>query len=146
MTITAKGFLGGAPARLAKGPSGYYVVANPEAVNGLNFDFVLPGWELLNPQAGTTYEFVLSDSGALVTLANADPIVATVPANSATPFPVGSRIDICQYDTGKVTVAGADGVTILSKDSCKSLFAQYSAASLYKTDTDTWLLIGDLGT
>jgi hypothetical protein len=68
----------------------------------------------------------------------------TVPANSSVAFPVGTQIDLAQIGAGKVTVAPASGVTINSKAGNKSIAAQYVGVSLFQTDTDTWLLLGDL--
>ena len=97
----------------------------------------------LNLQTGTTYTLVSADRGKLVSLANASAITLTIPTNSTTAFPTGTRIDIIQTGAGQVTIGGA-GVTINSKSSNKKLSAQGSAASLIKFATDTWWLVGDL--
>lgn len=97
-----------------------------------------------NAQTGTTYTFVLSDARAFVTLSNAAAITATVPLNSTTAFPVGTVIDFSQTGAGQVTIAPAGGVTINSADAKLKLRVQYSGASLIKTATDTWLLVGDI--
>ena len=97
----------------------------------------------INSQTGTTYTLVSADRGKLVSLSNASPITLTIPTNSTTAFPTGTRIDIIQTGAGQVTVGGA-GVTINSKDSNKKLSEQGSAASLIKFATDTWWLVGDL--
>lgn len=96
-----------------------------------------------NAQTGTTYTLVLSDAGKLVTLSNASAIALTIPTNDSVAFPVNTRIDLAQLGAGKVTVGGA-GVTINSKSGNKSIGAQYVGATLVKTATDTWLLLGDL--
>ena len=57
-------------------------------------------------------------------------------------FPIGSEVNICQMGAGQVTVAGS-GVSILSTPGAK-LRAQYSAATLKKIQTMSWLLMGDL--
>ena len=96
----------------------------------------------LNAQTGTTYTFVLDDNGKLVTLNNASAITVTVPANSSVAYATGAIINLQQIGAGQVTVAGAAGVTINGTGT--SLRAQWSAASLIKTATDTWTLIGDI--
>ena len=73
-----------------------------------------------------------------------DTITITVPANSTTPFVNGQKIEIFRSGTGDVSIAGAGGVTINSKNSNKKIAAQFSGCVLVKTDTNTWLLIGDL--
>jgi hypothetical protein len=96
----------------------------------------------LNAQTGTTYTLVLTDNGRLVTLNNAAAITLTVPLNATVAFATGAIINLQQIGAGQVTVAGAAGVT-LNGTGTKTR-AQWSAASLVKTATDTWTLIGDL--
>jgi hypothetical protein len=99
---------------------------------------------VINAQTNTTYTLASSDEGKVVTLENASPVTVTIETNSVVPFEIGSRIDLIQKGVGVVTIAGAVGVTIKSKDSNKSLGGQNVAVSLIKEDTDTWYLIGDL--
>ena len=96
----------------------------------------------LNAQTGTTYTFVLADNGKLVTLDNASAITVTVPANSSVAYATGAIINLQQIGAGQVTVAAAGGVTINGTGT--KTRAQWSAASLVKTATDTWTLIGDI--
>jgi hypothetical protein len=96
----------------------------------------------LNAQTGTTYTFVLTDNGRLVTLDNASSITVTVPANSSVAYATGAIINLQQIGAGQVTVAAAAGVTINGTGT--KTRAQWSAASLVKTATDTWTLIGDI--
>ena len=98
----------------------------------------------INAQTGTTYTFVLGDAGRLVTASNASAQTYTVPPNSSVAYPVGTKIDVVQIGAGKVTLAQGSGVTINSKNSRKALAGQYVGATLIKTATDTWLLLGDL--
>lgn len=97
----------------------------------------------LNAQTGTTYTLVAGDAGELVTLSNASAITLTVPTNASVPFAIGTQITITQTNSGKVTVAGAVGVTVNSADSYLSLRTQWSAGTLIKTNTNSWILIGD---
>lgn len=96
----------------------------------------------LNAQVGTTYTLVLTDNGRLVTLDNASAITLTVPLNSSVAFPTGAIINIQQIGAGAVTVAGASGVTVNGTGT--GTRAQWSSASIVKTATDTWTLIGDI--
>jgi hypothetical protein len=98
---------------------------------------------LLNAQTGTTYTFVASDAGKLVTLSNASAITLTIPPNSSVALAIGTSIDITQLSAGQVTIAAGAGVTINSTPSLK-LRTQYSSATCIKTATDTWLVVGDL--
>jgi len=98
----------------------------------------------LNTQTGTTYTLVAGDAGDLVTLSNASGITLTVPTNASVPFAIGTQITIAQANSGQVTVAGAVGVTVNASDSATKLRTQWSAATLIKTNTNSWILIGDL--
>ena len=101
----------------------------------------------LNAQTGTTYTLVLTDNGRLVTLSNAAAITVTVPLNSSVAFATGAIINIQQIGAGQVTIQGASGVTITSTGATATApvtRAQYSAASIIKTGTDSWTVIGDI--
>jgi hypothetical protein len=85
---------------------------------------------------------VLTDNGRLVTLSNAAAITLTVPLNSSVAFATGAVVNIQQIGAGQVTVAGDAGVTVNGTGT--KTRTQWSAASLIKTATNTWTLIGDL--
>lgn len=109
-------------------------------ISGVNYSAI----SSINSQTGTTYTFILSDAGALVILTNSGAITLTVPLNSSVAFPVGTLINFVQGGAGKVTVSPAGGVTVNSKNSFKGLAATWASATLIKTATDTWFLMGDL--
>jgi hypothetical protein len=90
------------------------------------------------------YTITKSDAGKTISISSSDPVVITVPLNSATPFVIGQKIEFIRSGTGEVSFAGSLGVTLNSKFSNKKISAQFSGAVLTKTDTNTWLLIGDL--
>lgn len=96
-----------------------------------------------NAQTGTTYTLVLADEQKLVECANASPITLTVPPNSSVAFPVGTQVHVIQTGAGQVTVAPGSGVTINGTPGLKAR-AQWSALTLIKRATDTWVAIGDL--
>lgn len=96
----------------------------------------------INAQTGTTYTPVLADNGRLVTLSNASAITLTVPLNSSVAYPVGAQINIQQIGAGQVTVVGDTGVTVNGTGT--KTRAQWSAATLVCTATNTFTLIGDI--
>lgn len=96
----------------------------------------------LNAQTGTTYTLVLGDKNKLVTLSNASSITVTIPTNATAAFATGSQVNIQQIGAGQVTVAGAGGVTLNGTGT--KLRTQWSAATLIKTATDTWTMVGDI--
>lgn len=97
----------------------------------------------INAQTNTTYTLILTDNSKLITFDNASPIAVTIPTNASVAFPIGTQIDCVQILAGKVTFSGS-GVTINSKGGNKSIATQWVGVSLIKTNTDTWLLLGEL--
>ena len=98
----------------------------------------------LNAQTGTTYTLAVGDAGELVTLANASAITLTVPTNASVPFAIGTQITITRAGAGALTVVGDTGVTVNSADGFLKLRTQWSSGTLIKTNTNSWILIGDL--
>lgn len=92
----------------------------------------------------SNYTVALSDSGKAITVNSGSAVTITVPVNSSVPFAIGTRIDVITIGSGAVDFGTSAGVILNSKNSWKKLNAQYSAATLLKIDTNTWVLIGDL--
>lgn len=97
-----------------------------------------------NEQTGTSYTLVLADSGKVVETNNASANTLTVPPNSSVAFPVGVQVTVLQTGAGQTTIAAGAGVTINSKDGNLKVTGQWSAVTLLKRATDTWVAIGDL--
>lgn len=98
----------------------------------------------INAQSGTTYTLVAADAGKLITSSNGSAQTITVPPNSSVAFDVGTQIIVQNIGSANATLAQGSGVTINSKDSNKEIDGQYAAATLIKTATDVWSLIGAL--
>lgn len=101
----------------------------------------------LNAQTGTTYTFVLTDNGKLVTASNASAQTYTIPLNASVAFATGAQINIISIGAGQVTIQGTGGVTVASTGATATapkLRAQYSSATLIKVATDTWYVVGDI--
>jgi hypothetical protein len=116
--------------------------------SGTDLDFVWTEQDdttlSFNAQTGTTYTLVAADLGKLVTLSNASGITLTVPPSV---FAAGNIINIQQIGAGQVTLAQGAGVTITSTGATASapkLRAQYSAASIICTASNTFTVVGDL--
>jgi hypothetical protein len=90
------------------------------------------------------YTLELGDEGTLIEINSASNLTVTVPTNANEAFAIGTQIDLLRTNTGTVTVAGASGVTVNSADAKLKLNVRWSAGSLIKRATDTWVLIGDL--
>lgn len=95
--------------------------------------------QTINPQTDS-YQLVAGDVGKLVTLNKSTAVNLTVPSGLG--LTAGQRIDLAQLGAGQVTVV-ASSTTVNGTPGLK-LRAQYSAATLVCTATNTYLLVGDL--
>jgi hypothetical protein len=91
----------------------------------------------------TSYTLVLSDRNKMVEMNSTSPNIATIPTNTAQEFPVGSQVNILQTNTGQTSIVGDTGVTVVGTPGLK-LRAQWSAVTLVKRGTNSWVAIGDL--
>jgi hypothetical protein len=103
----------------------------------------------LNAQTGTTYTFVLTDNGKLVTASNAAAQTYSIPTNASVAYPIGTQINIIQIGAGQVTInAVTSGTTTISSTgataTAPNLRAQFSSATCIKASTDLWYVIGDI--
>lgn len=99
----------------------------------------------VNSQTGTTYTFDLADANNVVDFSNTSAITATVPPNSAVPFPIGTEIEGVNLNTGDLTFVGGSGVTVSSAAGL-NVRDQYGAYCLRKTAVNTWILFGRVTT
>jgi hypothetical protein len=91
----------------------------------------------------SSYTLTIDDNGKVVTTNNASANTLTVPPNSSVAFPIGTTITVVQIGAGQTTIAAGSGVTINSETAKYKLRVQYAAATLYKYDTNTWVLFGN---
>jgi len=100
----------------------------------------------VNTQTGTSYTLVLGDANDIVEMNNASANTLTIPPNSSVAFPVGTIISVTQLGAGATTVSADTGVTLNGVSTGSAdLSAQYSGVSIYKRDTDAWIIQGDHG-
>ena len=142
--VTAKGDIivataSATPARLAAGSNGQYLVADSTVTSGLKWATLATPSLSFNAQTGTTYSLVAADVNKLVTLSNGSSITLTIPNGV---FTTGQEINIQQIGAGQVTIAN-DGTTSFTGIGTK-LRAQYSAATIICTGTNTFTVVGDL--
>jgi hypothetical protein len=99
----------------------------------------------LNAQTSTSYSLVAGDATyKLVTCSNAAAITVTVPPSL---FAIGDTINVQQIGAGQVTFAQGAGVTITSTgatSTAPNLRAQFSAATVICTASNTFTIVGDL--
>lgn len=100
--------------------------------------------------SSNSYTLVASDSSKLLLASNSSTAgTVNIPTNSSVPFAVGTQISLVQTGSGQLTISATTPATttILSTGSTAAspkCRAQYSAATLVKTATDTWYVFGDI--
>ena len=119
------------------------VGADSSAVTS-SLDYKVANMKLVTVSSqSASYTLVLGDAAKMVEMNNGSANNLTVPPNSSVAFPVGTVIDVLQIGAGQTTIVADSGVTINYAIGLK-LRAQWSAASLVKRATNTWVAIGDL--
>ena len=86
----------------------------------------------------------LEHDGAFLYVDSANDAVITIPADTSVAFPLGAEIEVCQWNTGSVTFAGATGVEIHSVGGIKQIADRYAAVGLKQIAVNHWLLNGAL--
>ena len=89
--------------------------------------------------------FVIGDQSNMVGFDASFTLTGFIPPNSSVPFPIGTEIGVFQVGAGQVHITtGSSAVTLNAADAETKTRVQFSSAMCYKTDTDEWLLVGDL--
>ena len=91
-----------------------------------------------------SYTLALTDTGKLVTSTGAASTV-TIPLNSSVAFAVGDQINIAQLGTAQITIGTASGVTLQSDGSKTKTKGQFAVVTCVQYTTNSWLLLGNLG-
>lgn len=106
---------------------------------------------LLTPTFTTNaYTLVLNDQGDILLASNgATAGTINIPTNASVAFPTGTQITIIQTGAGQLTIqATTPGTTTVASTGATAtapkLRAQNSSATLIKTNTDQWYVIGDI--
>ena len=96
----------------------------------------------IDPETAS-YTLILANRDQMVEMNVSSGNTLTVPTNSSVAFPIGTKIHVVQTGTVQTTLTPAGGVTINGTPGLK-LRSQWSAVTLIKRSTDTWIAFGDL--
>lgn len=91
-----------------------------------------------------SYTLALSDWGKIVEMNVAGANNLTVPPNSSVAFPIGTEIQVLQYNDGQTTIVAGAGVTLRSKSNWLKIANKWTGVTLVKVGTDEWYVIGNL--
>jgi len=81
----------------------------------------------VNPQVGTTYNFVVGDYGQLVTFSNSNPVAVTLPQATSTGSFATWNAFACNKGTGAVTITpatstiGGSSTLVLQQNQCQAI-------------------------
>jgi citrate lyase gamma subunit len=115
-----------------------------EVFTSANANILAQAIVAINAQTGTAYTTVLSDVGKLLTITNAAVQTVTIPPNSSVAYGVGDQINIMALSTATTTIVAGAGVTLNSNGAKLVLNGQYAVATCLKTDTNTWVVVGNV--
>lgn len=91
------------------------------------------------------YSLLKADKNKIKSFINAGACVVTVPTQASQAWDLGTVIQLRQGSSaGTVSVVGASGVTVLSRNASLSLAGPVAYATLFYLGSDTWDLFGDL--
>lgn len=110
--------------------------------NVLNAATIAANRPTVTTQAGTTYTIDAEDETSIIRFTSDSAVTVTVPANATEALAIGYIVHLHQEGDGTITIAGEGGVTVNAGSSLSSR-NQYSALSLFKLATDTWVVVGD---
>lgn len=88
---------------------------------------------------GTDENITGAHAGFMIDVDNAGDVTVTIPANSAVPIPVNTRIDLCQSGAGYINMAIGGTDTLLGPTQSRG---QYQGLSLWKKSTTVWVVFG----
>ena len=92
----------------------------------------------------TSWTPALTDGEKLISLGDTSPITATIPANASIAYPVGTKLNFLQSNTGAVTVAITSDTLNVNDSFTAVLNGQWAVATAVKIAATSWVLFGNL--
>lgn len=97
-----------------------------------------------NPQS-SGYTLALTDVGGTVDMTNTSSATVTIPTNASVALPVNTTLWVHAGATGQVTIAGASGVTVLTRPGHQLVMGGLgSFVELEQVAANVWMASGDL--
>ena len=131
--------------------SGALVFGTSPTISGGTFSDAVIRQPLATPTfSANAYTLALSDQGDILLASNGSTAgTISVPTNATVAFPTGTQITIIQTGSGQLTISATTPATTTiastgATSTAPKLRAQNSSATLIKTGTDTWYVVGDI--
>lgn len=131
--------------------SGALVFGTSPTISGATLTNAVMTQAILTPSfSANAYTLVLGDQGDILLASNgATAGTINVPTNGSVAFPTGTQITIIQTGSGQLTIQATTPATTTINSAGASAVAPklrttYSSATLIKTATDTWYVVGDI--
>jgi hypothetical protein len=93
---------------------------------------------------GSTYTLTAADNGCAIALSDQSDHILQVPDHAVTPLPLGFQCMVTQVAAGVPSVQGLGNARVNGSSAAIALAGQWHAATLWKYDTNTWVLAGGL--
>ena len=118
-------------------------VTSSTPVAGLTRNPIATSTVIINNKTAS-YTPIVSDAGKMIVVnsSSASTITISTQATANSNFPIGTQILVMQTGSAQVTISGAAGVTLSSKNGTITS-GQYAVISLIKIANDSWVVAGD---
>ena len=131
--------------------SGALVFGTSPTISGATLTNAIVTQAILTPTfSANAYTLVLGDQGDILLASNgATAGTINIPTDASVAFPTGTQITVIQTGAGQLTIqATTPGTTTVASTGATAtapkLRAQNSAATLIKSNTNSWYVVGDI--
>jgi hypothetical protein len=131
--------------------SGALVFGTSPTITGATLSDAIIRQPLATPSfTSNAYTLAIGDQGDILLASNGSTAgTINIPTNASVQFPIGTQITIIQTGSGQITIqATSSGTTTIASTGATAtapkLRVQNSSASLIKTNTDQWYVVGDI--